>query len=202
MSSVFFVYKINFRSFDSATAPAVRPLIKYYKAGNKKAFQINLIILIFLTTIVLWKLRIIPLALNNDFKNKTAQLTGKKFWSWNNYRYEELGIRGEGYTLEIYNLNSEMTEYFKNPNPEFFQKYPTNDISDMKWKTTPVDTSDKNTLEHMTPNYSGWKNEIINKQEYIRRIANEPEGYYCYKANDFYLISYKEKIILWINHNM
>jgi hypothetical protein len=26
MSSVFFVYKINFRSFDSATAPAVRPL--------------------------------------------------------------------------------------------------------------------------------------------------------------------------------
>jgi hypothetical protein len=27
MSSVFFVYKINFRSFDSATAPAVRPLV-------------------------------------------------------------------------------------------------------------------------------------------------------------------------------
>jgi hypothetical protein len=25
MSSVFFVYKLNFRSFDSATAPAVRP---------------------------------------------------------------------------------------------------------------------------------------------------------------------------------
>ncbi len=54
----------------------------------------------------------------------------------------------------------------------------------------------------MTPTYSGWGSEIINKQEYIRRVANQSGGYYCYKGNDFYLISYKEKIILWVNHNM
>lgn len=177
-------------------------IIKYYKSGNKKTFRINLIIFILLTTIVLWELRIIPLSLNNDFRNRTLELTGKKFWSWNNYRYDELSVRGEGYTMEIYNLNSEMTNYFKNPNIEFFEKYPTRNISDMKWKRTPVDSSDKNVLEYMTPNYSGWKNEIVNKQGYIRNIANESGGYYCYQGNEFYLISYKERIILWINHNM
>jgi hypothetical protein len=177
-------------------------IYKFHKTGNKKAFRINLIIFLSLTTVVLWELRIIPLASDYDFRNKTIELTGKKFWSWNRFRYEDLGVRGEGYTLEIYNLNSEMANYFKQPNVEFFEKYPTKNMCDMKWKKTPVDNSDKNTLEYMTPNYSGWGHEIVNKQEYIRRIANEPGGYYCYQGNDFYLISYKEKIILWINHNM
>src|SRR5687767_14119989 len=171
-------------------------IFKFYKTGNKKAFIINLIIFLCLTTIFLWELRVIPLASDNDFRNKTLELTGKRFWSWNNFRYDESGVRGEGYTLEIYNLNSEMVNYFKQPSIEFFEKYPTKEVSDMTWKRTPVDSSDKNTLEYMTPNYSGWGSEIVNKQDYIRRVANEPGGYYCYKGNDFYLISYKEKIIL------
>ncbi len=177
-------------------------IFKYYKAGNKKAFRINLIIFLFLMAFVLWELRIIPLASNYDFQSKTVELTGKKFWSWNNFRYDELGIRGEGYTLEIYNLNPPMVNYFEAPDVEFFQKYPTNKISDMKWKRTPVDSSDRSTLEYMTPNYSGWGNEIVAKQEYIRSLANEPGSYYCYYGNGFYLISHKEKIILWVNHNM
>lgn len=177
-------------------------IFKFYKSGNKKAFRINLIIFLFLTTIVLWELRIFPLASDYDFRNKTSELTGKKFWSWNNFRYDELGVRGEGYTLEIYNLNNEMVNYFKQPDSKFFEQYPTKNISDMKWKRTPVDSSDREKLEYMTPNYSGWNNEILNKQDYIRRVANEQGGYYCYNGNDFYLISYKEKIILWVNHNM
>ena len=171
-------------------------IFKYHKVGNKKAFRINLIIFLFIATIFLWELRIIPLASNNDFRNKTFELTGKKFWSWNNFRYNELGVRGEGYTLEIYNLNSEMVQYFREPNIDFFEKYPSNSVCQMKWKKTPVDSADENTLEYMTPTYIGWKKEIIKKQTYIRKVANESGGYYSYCGNDFYLISYKEGIFL------
>ncbi len=150
----------------------------------------------------MWELRVIPLSSNNDFRNKTIELTGKKFWSWNNFRHDEWGIRGEGYTLEIYNLSPEMVSYFEEPGSDFFKKYSVDGISEMKWRRTPVDSSDREKLEYMTPNYSGWGNEISNKQQYIRRVANQAGGYYCYNGNDFYLISYKEKIILWINHNM
>ncbi len=177
-------------------------IFKLYKPGSKNTFRIHLIIFLCLTTLVLWELRIIPLASNNDFRNKTLNLTGKTFWSWNKYRYDEFSVRGEGYTLEIYDLNNEMTNYFKKPDKEFFEKYPAQSISEMKWKRTPVDSSDQTILEYMTPTYGGWRKAIIKKQEYIRRVANEPGGYYTYKGDDFYLISYREKIILWINHNM
>jgi len=40
ISSVFFVYKLNFRSFDSATAPAVRPLpLTFYEQGILMSFS-------------------------------------------------------------------------------------------------------------------------------------------------------------------
>jgi len=42
MSSVFFVYKINFRSFDSATAPAVRPLYAIFNSQLIAIDQTNL----------------------------------------------------------------------------------------------------------------------------------------------------------------
>jgi energy-coupling factor transporter transmembrane protein EcfT len=179
-------------------------IIKLLKNGYKRAFTLNLTLFLFLLLFIMWELRILPFSLTNDFKNKTEQLTGKKFWSWNNYRFDELGIRGEGYTLEIYDLSSEIANYFKNPGEDFFQKFPLGQIASVKWQKTPVKQEDQEVLMFVTPTYAGWDKEIIDKQSFIREIANKPGSYYSFKkgSTDFYLISPEKKIILWINHNM
>jgi len=177
------------------------------KQNKKGWFHLSLILIII--AFVCWELRIIPIASDNDFKNKTENLTGKKFWSWNIYQFDDFGIRGEGFTLESYRLSNKMTEYFKNPDEDFFQNYPNKNIGNAKWKKTPISIEDTKSLKFVTPIYGSWsekrQNEVREIYHQINEIIYEPDSYYCFIENnqtDFYLISPKQKIIIWINHNM
>ncbi|WP_417888162.1 hypothetical protein [Zunongwangia sp.] len=66
----------------------------------------------------------IPLSKNFYIQYRTTELTGKQFWSWNEFDYEEISVRGEGYALDIYKFNEETAEYFKNPDKEFLNSFP------------------------------------------------------------------------------
>ena len=164
-------------------------------------------ILAFLTLFVLWELRIIPLSVDLDFRNQTKELTGKQFWCWNDYRYEEGGVRGEGFTFEIYKLNDEMVKYFEHPDKDFFERFPSQKFEATKWKETPI--LDTNLVNYITPIYGNWsrslQKEIKEKQKIVKQISREKGSYYAVRRShgtDLYLISPKMGIIVYINHNM
>lgn len=142
-----------------------------------------------------------------DFRNQTKVLTGKQFWCWNDYRYNEFGIRGEGFTFEIYKLNDEMAKYFTNPDRAFFEHFPSEKLEATKWKETPI--LDTELVNYVTPIYGNWshslRKEIEEKQKIVRLIAKEKGSYYAIRRShgtDLYLISPKRKIIIYIYHNM
>ena len=182
-------------------------ILKFYRQKRTKLAIINSIIFGLLTLIICWELRIIPLSSDWDFRNKTKDLTGKQFWSRNDYRFDEMGIRGEGFTFEIYKLNEETVKYFINPDKDFFEKFPNEIFEATKWKETPM--QDTVLLDFVTPIYGNWsknlQNEIKEKQVIVRQVAMQKGSYYAvrkYHGTDLYLISPTRKIIIYINHNM
>jgi len=132
-------------------------------------------------------------------------LTGRSFWSWKEFNYDEWGVRGEGYTLDIYKFDQETAQYFKNPDPTFFTEYPPEGVSEIKWTPTPVKSEEMEILDFVTPVYGGWKGEVVTRQDFIREIATNKGAYYAYRhggSTDFYLVSPKDRIVILINHNM
>jgi hypothetical protein len=185
----------------------VTKIAKFYRQKRTKIATINILILASLTLFVLWELRIIPLSADLDFRNQTKELTGKQFWCWNDYRYEEGGVRGEGFTFEIYKLNDEMVKYFEHPDKDFFERFPTQKLEATKWKETPI--LDTDLVNYVTPIYGNWsrslQKDIEGKQKIVRQISTEKGSYYAVRRShgtDLYLISPKHKIIVHINHNM
>ena len=183
-------------------------IIQFYKTKQSKKATIHLFIFIILFIFLSWELRIIPISQDNDFKNKTKNLTGKKFWSWNIYRFDDFGFR-DGFTIETYKLNEENVAYFKNPNPYFFTKYPNEKIGNTKWKKTPLKIEDTESYKFVTPIYGNWSKkrqlEVQKQYDLINKIINEKGSYYSIQESnqtDFYLISPKYKVIIWINHDM
>jgi len=188
-------------------------LVKLFKKGKekRKSFWIQLAILTLLTIVILWYLRIFPFSQNFYIRDQTEKLTGQTFWSWKDYHFEEISVRGEGYTIDIYSFNEEMADYFKNPPDDFFTNYPDslehrqNWIQE-KWKPTPVSDKDKEYLNQATPNYSNWTDKTIEKMNFVRQLANSSGGYYAYKSKhgdvDFYIIFPEKRLIIMINHNM
>jgi hypothetical protein len=180
-------------------------LYKLYKAGKRKSFTIQICILTALIVFATWELQIFPLSENFYIKEQTTKLTGKSFWSWKEFSYDELGIRGEGYTLYIYKFSQETADYFSNPNSLFFSTFPRKTESDIKWTKTPVKKEDLKILEFVTPIYIGWKSEIIARQDFIKKIATRKGAYYAYKdggGTDFFIISPKDRLVILINHDM
>jgi len=180
-------------------------IFRLYKKGKRKSFIIQVSIFTTLLIFLTWKLQIFPLSKNFYIQNRTTKLTGKKFWSWKEFDYEEISVRGEGYTLDIYKFSKETAEYFKNPDPKFFDSLPKKELADIKWTKTPVKENEQDILEFVTPIYGGWKGEIINKQDFIRKIANRPGAFYSYEhggSTNFYIIAPDKKLVILINHNM
>lgn len=180
-------------------------LFRLYRKGKKKSFAIQASILTALLILLTWKLQIFPLSKNFYIQGRTTELTGKKFWSWEEFDYEEISVRGEGYTLDIYKFSEDTAEYFKNPDKEFFDSFPTKEFSDIRWTKTPVKVSEQEILEFMTPTYGGWKGDILDQQKFIRQIANKPGSYYSYGdggSPNFYLIAPDKRLVILINHNM
>ena len=180
-------------------------LFRLYKRGKKKSFVIQISILTVILIFTTWELQIFPLSKNLYIQNRTTELTGHKFWSWEEFDYEEVSVRGEGYTLDIYKFSEETAEYFKNPNKDFFDNFPPKELADIKWSRTPVKKNEQKILKFVTPNYAGWKDEIVDRQNFIRQIANHPGAYYSYDdggSTDFYLIVPDKRLVILINHNM
>jgi hypothetical protein len=187
-------------------------IYKTIKAFLQKRYRngiINLSIILVLGLIISWELGILPLAADNYFKNKTEDLTGKKFWSWNEFRVDDISVRGEGFTFEIYRLNPEMVKYFQNPDSTFFKEYPNNNFKATKWRRTPIIEKDKEAFEFVMGMYANWdekkKNKVKQEQDFVRKIMTIPGAYYSRESvadETFYIISPKEKVIIWINNNM
>lgn len=180
-------------------------LYRLLKKGNKKSFFIQATILTAIIIFLTWEMQIFPFSKNFYIQDRTTELTGKKFWSWEEFDYEEISVRGEGYTLDIYKYNQETAEYFKNPNKEFFLNFPPEEYADIKWSKTPMKESEQEILEFTTPIYGGWDGEIVERQEFIRNIANKSGSYYSYEdggSTNLYLIAPKENLVILINHNM
>jgi hypothetical protein len=182
-------------------------IIKLFTQKRTKLATINSIVFGLLVFLTLWELRIIPLSKNLDFRNQTKELTGKQFWCWNYYRYEEGGIRGEGYTLDIYKLNNEMALYFNKPDKDFFNSFPNKKFETSNWEKTPI--LDTGIVNYVTPTDANWseslEKEIKEKQKIVKDIAKEKGSYFAIRKNngtDLYLISPKRKMIIYINHNM
>ena len=182
-------------------------IIKFYSQKRTKIAVVNSIIFGLLILTACWELRIIPLSADWDFRNKTKELTGKQFWSWNDYRYDELGIRGEGFTFEIYKLNDDIANYFINPDKEFFDDFPNAKFETTKWKETPI--VDTELVNFVTPTYGNWsqslQKEIAEKQKVVREVAYDKGSYFAVRQShgtDLYIISPRRKIIIYINHNM
>ena len=76
-------------------------LFRLYKKGKTKSFAIQVSILTVLVIFVTWEFQIFPLSKNFYIHDRTTELTGQKFWSWEEFDFEEIGVRGEGYTLDI-----------------------------------------------------------------------------------------------------
>ena len=180
-------------------------LFRLYRKGKKKSFAIQVSILTILIVFVTWELQIFPFSKNFYIKGRTTELTGKPFWSWKEFDYEDISVRGEGYTLDIYKFSEYVAESFKNPDNDFFNNFPPGELADVKWTKTPVKDSEQKILEFVTPVYAGWSGEIVDRQGFIRQIANKPGAYYSYKdggSTNFYLISPDRRLVIMINHNM
>jgi len=180
----------------------VRYLFRIYKKGNKKSFTIQFAIFAIVAIILTWNLQIFPFSKKFYIRKTTTELTGKTFWSSRQIAYSEID---GGYYLYIYKFSQETAEYFRNPDENFFTKFPPETKSDIRWTPTPIRAQDSTILEFVTPVYSGWKNKIIESQSLIRKIAETEGSYYSYKkcgGTDFYLLSPKERLIILIYHNM
>lgn len=182
-------------------------IVNLYRQKKTKPAVVNSIIFGLLTLIICWELRLIPLSADWDFRNKTKELTGKQFWAWNDYRYNEFGVRGEGFTFEIYKLNDEIAEYFTNPDQDFFDSFPKEKFETSKWKKTPI--LDTELVNFVTPLYGNWsqnlREKIGEKQKIVKQVAFDEGSYYAVRKShgtDLYIISPKRKILIYINHNM
>jgi hypothetical protein len=182
-------------------------LIRLYKKRSNKrlSFCIQSIILSILICLTLWFFDFYPFAQNIYFKNRSEELTGKKFWSRKVLNFEDPSVRGEGYQLQIFKFSNEMAEYFKSPDTEFFTDYPH--YSDKRWTPTPIDSNEYEILDFVTARYPNFKEDIISQQNAIRKILLNKGAYYSYsKGNssnvNFYIIYPKDRLVILIYHNM
>ena len=182
-------------------------LVFLYRKGasKRKSFKIQFSILMVLSIAAIWYLRIFPFAHNIEIMNLSESLTGKRFWSWKNFKYYDGSVRGEGYYLDINKYNERTAAYFEAPDSSFFKDYPPESSSLTRWRPTPISENEVEMLEFATPTYAGWKGKIVESQSFIRTIAISPGAYYSYRhenSTELYIISPKERVIILIYHNM
>ena len=129
------------------------------------------------------------------------------------YEYEtRRDFNGDGYSIWIYELEEDASKYFKNPNTDFFVKYPkTNLRNDWQvefWKKTPFQKNEQKFID--------FAHSPLNTLEFeLEDLLNEEGNYYGYEYYmhdfgdktifvgniDFYIICPDRKLIVKINHN-
>ncbi|WP_157491266.1 hypothetical protein [Flammeovirga sp. SJP92] len=176
------------------------------------SFIINISLFFSLVVVILWNLRLFPLSKNFYIKDKAELLTGKEFWSWKVFSYDEFGVRGEGYTIDIYEFDWETAMYFEDPDQQFFTNFPKEleyrgNWNRHKWYRTPVINSEVQFLKHSLGHGRSFDEEMMKYISFVRNLAQSEGSYYAFNHLgdlnvDFFLLSPKEKVIVLINHNM
>lgn len=181
-------------------------IIRLFRKGRTRRAVIHAIVLLLLVLFVCWEFRLLPLSAEFKFRKQTEALTGKEFWCWNEYLYEEWGMRGEGFTFEIYSFDKEIANYYYAPPPAFFNDFPRADVGVSRWKKTPL--PDSAFLSSMMPVYGNWSGRrqkmMESRYKIVRQIAESKGYYYALRrksGNDLYLLSPEMRLIIWINYN-
>ena len=184
-------------------------IVKLYRNG--KSIYLEGLIFTLLIGVISWNLGIFPMTRNLYVKEVSEQITGKSFWSWKEFSFDEISIRGEGYSIDVFKFNDEIADYFKNPDEKLFEDYPKeleyrSNWELEKWKKTPVIESEQKYLETATPYYGNWNEQKKEKMNFVRNLANKSGGLYAYNTKngdvDFFIIAPEEKLIIIINHNL
>jgi len=185
-----------------------------YKKGksSRKSFYVQIGFLSIILFSISGLLGILPFQKNIYVKKQTEILTGKSFWSSEVFSFEEISVRGEGYSIDAFKYGDEVSDYFENPDHFFFNSYPKEmeyrkNWKREKWKKTPVSNEEQKFLNHATPSYGDWNEFKINKMKFVKEIANKEGAFYSYNFKDegyvdFFIISPKENLIILINHNI
>jgi len=185
----------------------VRLIIQFSRG---KVFFFEALTFFFLMIALLWNLGIFPLSKNFYVKEVAEQITGKSFWSWEVYSYEDLSVRGEGYSLLIFRFDEPVAAYFKQPGRAFFEHYPKeldyrSHWERAKWKRTPVLESDQKIVNIALTKYSGGRDVEIEKVDLVRSILDQPNSYYAYNHKngdvDLFVLAPEEKLIILVNLN-
>jgi len=180
------------------------------KQDKSKTRFIEAIVYAILVSSITWNIGIFPISKNFYVKQQAEQITGKTFWSWKEFAFEEVSVRGEGYSIYAYKYGKEIAQYFLNPDKSFFNNYPVKpdhrkNWESIKWKSTPVQMDEKNILKIATPSYAGWNQSKLDKMKFIENLANQTGNYYAYNSNgsdvDFYIINPENRLFVMINHN-
>jgi hypothetical protein len=191
-------------------------MFKSLKKKNKPKFYRLSIILLILILIPCFFWKLLP---GSDFfwqpienaqeKNYNLELTGFEYNDGDLiYEYEtERAFNGDGYSIWIYKIDEKTAEYFKNPNEEFFTKYPKtdfrNDWESEFWKRTPFDQKEQKFLD--------FAHSTLDELDFeLEDLLNENGNYYAYEYYmhsfgigniDFYIICPNRKLIVKINSN-
>lgn len=172
---------------------------------NRFSFYLQISVLASALISFLWVIELFPLSKEVNFYNSTYRLTGKTFWAWNTYTFEEWGVRNEGFTMRVFKFNSGTADYFSNPDSTFFRNYPRSAEGDKtienSWTPTPVDSSDHRFIDQGFATYTNWDEDLINRQLKFKKLAEKEGSYYAYIRNDFYFLCPEKRLIVWINHN-
>ncbi len=147
-------------------------------------------------------------------KNYNLELTGFEFNDGKLVYIDESerSFNGDGYSIWIYEIDEKTAKYFKNPNDEFFSKYPNTELrSNWKsefWKKTPFDQKEQQ--------FFNFAHSSLDKLKFeLEDLLIEKGNYYAYEYYmhnfsdenifigniDFYIICPNRKIIVKINHN-
>ena len=180
-------------------------MIILLREGHKRALKINLIILLALFLGFCWLLNLYPFANNFYMQKRAEELTGKKFWSWKELAFDNLSVRGEGYTLYIYKFSEKTARYFLEPNESFFNEFPSKEFADTTWVKSPIKLDHLDELNFVLPKYAGFGSEIHDWHEQIRALLKDEGSYYSLRRKsdvDFYIVSPKRRLFIIINHNM
>jgi len=186
----------------------VRLVLLYQKGKSARySFNIQVLVLILSMSVVLWTMGIYPYSRNIEVMSKTEALTGKSFWVWKEYSFDEFGFRGEGYSFDMFRFDDEIAAYFKEPGRTFFQKYPLAlEYGAVTWKKTPVVKGEKHLLEFATLSSGGHSQEKKEMLQFVREIGNSEGALYAYRGEkgniDFFIIAPEKNLIILINHNM
>ena len=192
-----------------------------YKKKKKPLFYFQLVILVLAVGYLSFSLGLFPGSQSYYSKKYTAELTGQEFLLDKlEYSYDsDRSFNGDGYSIAVYNIDDDISKLFINPDPQFFVNYPAKndsrkDWSLSKWKKTPVSDKDQKFIDFALSPISPQdkkESEGIKKQfELIRKMLKDDGHYYSYlyKINgsmignvDFYILSVKDKKIIFINHN-